>query len=158
MPKANKRGEIAEGAESADKTFKWSAENDHKLLILALNRINIGPKDYNEFVTAMPGSTYNGVRFRIAKFRTEQMKLYEELGWAMPAAKSATPVPSPIKKKNGAPEKRDASEMMEGPEDKEGAILGKKEEGNDGAADENGTAKTRPRKIAKVKKEVAEGK
>ncbi|KAF2128347.1 hypothetical protein P153DRAFT_35311 [Dothidotthia symphoricarpi CBS 119687] len=115
MPPKKKVAATSEGAEngdSNDSTFRWTAENDRTLLILTLGR-TLGPDDYHKLVEALPGSNYNGVRIRVSKYRVEQRKRFDELGWEMPEGVKAPATPR--KKEPATPrKKRDASEVAGG--------------------------------------------
>ncbi|KAF2181772.1 hypothetical protein K469DRAFT_588636, partial [Zopfia rhizophila CBS 207.26] len=112
----------------------WTAENDRKLLILTQGR-SLMQDDYNQLVTAFPGTNFNGVRIRVSKLRVEQRKMYEELGWTLhdagtPSSKSVrgggkcTPNASPEKK--GRKRAAKVMENREGGEDDDEATATKK--------------------------------
>ncbi|KAF3049654.1 hypothetical protein E8E11_008407 [Didymella keratinophila] len=104
MPLKKKAADTGE-AGGQNKPFSWTPENDRTLLLLSLSR-NIGPADYEKFVTAMPaGASYQGVRQRISKLRMEQKAKYEELGWELTTEATAkTKAPATPKKRKDSQE------------------------------------------------------
>ncbi|KAF2474211.1 uncharacterized protein BDR25DRAFT_385675 [Lindgomyces ingoldianus] len=109
-PKAQKKEETGD----SDKGFRWTAENDRKLLILTLGYTgSISAEDIDKFVTAMPGTTFNGVRIRYNKLRVEQRNMHTKAGISVPACsgmgKAAAPAISASEKKTVG-EKKPAAE------------------------------------------------
>ncbi|KAJ4989381.1 hypothetical protein SVAN01_05106 [Stagonosporopsis vannaccii] len=67
---------------SGEGTWKWTPENDRTLFLLILGRGALGKEEYEKIAAALsPNVNWNGVRQRISKFRGEQKKKFEELGW-----------------------------------------------------------------------------
>ncbi|KAI4640615.1 hypothetical protein J4E93_008205 [Alternaria ventricosa] len=149
MPPKKKTGD--DGAEAGgDGKFRWTAENERTLLLLAMNRGTLTKDDYHKMVGAFPGpgTNWDAIRQRFIKMRKEQRALCEQLDWPLPCDAEKTPSKTPGK----SPKKRGAAD--------------KGEEGGDGAGGDAGVAgemespakKPRARKPKKevVQKEVQE--
>ncbi|KAI4613295.1 uncharacterized protein J4E87_009942 [Alternaria ethzedia] len=82
--------------------FRWTLENEKKLLILTQGRY-LTAEDYERIVGVFPGTSIKGVQVRVSLLRVEQRKLYEEYGWTLPegGAKAKTPVTTPRKTPGG---------------------------------------------------------
>ncbi|KAI4704911.1 hypothetical protein J4E89_009496 [Alternaria sp. Ai002NY15] len=167
MPPKKKTGD--DGAEAGgDGKFRWTAENERTLLLLAMNRGTLSKDDYHKMVGAFPGpgtfplptpqsvlsailtydslagTNWDAIRQRFIKMRKEQRALCEQLDWPLPCDTEKTPTKTPGK----SPKKR-------------AAVKG--EDGTGGDAEvagemESPTKKPRARKPKKevVKKEVEE--
>ncbi|KAF2738539.1 hypothetical protein EJ04DRAFT_414053, partial [Polyplosphaeria fusca] len=57
--------------------------NGTKLMLLSLGR-TLSKKDYEEILPLFPGTNYKGLTLRASKFRVEQRKLLEDVGWSTP--------------------------------------------------------------------------
>ncbi|KAI4915387.1 uncharacterized protein J4E92_009341 [Alternaria infectoria] len=138
MPPKKKTGD--DGADTGgDGKFRWTAENERTLLLLAMNRGTLTKDDYHKMVGAFPGpagTNWDAIRQRFIKMRKEQRALCEQLGWPLPcdAEKTPTKTPgkSPKKREKGGAEKGEdgAAEVageMESPAKKPRARKGKKE-------------------------------
>ncbi|KAH6622260.1 hypothetical protein C7974DRAFT_414920 [Boeremia exigua] len=107
-----------DSAVANDTAWKWTPENDRKLFVLAFGRTGLGKEEWTKIATALsPNLTWNAVRQRLAKFRSEQKTAYDKLGWALPQG-------SAVKGNTASPVKRKCSE--EGNEGEEVAVKSKK--------------------------------
>ncbi|KAI4663288.1 uncharacterized protein J4E78_003699 [Alternaria triticimaculans] len=97
--------------------FRWTLENEKKLLILTQGRY-LTAEDYERIVGVFPGTSIKGVQVRVSLLRVEQRKLYEEYGWTLPegGAKAKTPVTTPRKTPNNktASGKKRGAGILEG--------------------------------------------
>lgn len=66
---------------------------------MCLGRSHVGSAEYTEFLKAMPGSTFNGIRFRMQKFRKDQRELYAAKGITLSGADNQS---TPVGKKRAA--------------------------------------------------------
>ncbi|KAL6164684.1 hypothetical protein ACJQWK_09408 [Exserohilum turcicum] len=78
-----KKVAASDGTEAEGGTFRWTLENERKLLVLIQGRY-LTSEDYERLVTVFPGTNYNGVKIKVSRFRVEQRKLYDEYGWVLP--------------------------------------------------------------------------
>ncbi|KAH8733212.1 hypothetical protein GQ44DRAFT_23025 [Phaeosphaeriaceae sp. PMI808] len=155
MPPKKKTPATDEPAEEGG-TFRWTLENERKLLILTQGRY-LTSADYERLVKdVFPGTNFNGVKIKVSRFRVEQRNQYEQLGWELPeggaghgkrkgAGEGGTPgkkikgkmeeegeveVPTPCKKARGKGGKKSVlkEEEKEEKEDSEGGGAVVKEE------------------------------
>ncbi|KAI4941381.1 hypothetical protein J4E86_010413 [Alternaria arbusti] len=167
-----KKTTVAEGGEAKGGAFRWTLENEKKLLILTQGRY-LTAEDYERIVGVFPGTSIKGVQVRVSLLRVEQRKLYEEYGWTLPegGAKAKTPVTTPRKtplsKKRGAgvvegdgdgleDGGEEAATPSKKPRGKKGAgkAKGKKEESVEDAVEEDGSEEGGGGKSVGVKEEV----
>ncbi|KAI4613297.1 uncharacterized protein J4E87_009944 [Alternaria ethzedia] len=108
MPPKKKTGD--DGAETGgDGKFRWTAENERTLLLLAMNRGTLTKDDYHKMVGAFPGpagTNWDAIRQRFIKMRKEQRALCEQLDWPLPCDTEKTPTKTPGK----SPKKREKGE------------------------------------------------
>ncbi|KAI4704909.1 hypothetical protein J4E89_009494 [Alternaria sp. Ai002NY15] len=156
--------------------FRWTLENEKKLLILTQGRY-LTAEDYERIVGVFPGTSIKGVQVRVSLLRVEQRKLYEEYGWTLPegGAKAKTPVTTPRKtpnnktasgKKRGAGilegdggdgegvEEEDVATPSKKPRAKKAKTKSKKEESVEDAVEEDGSEGGGDAKSVGVKEEV----
>ncbi|RYN79029.1 hypothetical protein AA0117_g3849 [Alternaria alternata] len=139
-----KKTVASEGSEAEGGAFRWTLENEKKLLILTQGRYLTG-EDYERIVTVFPGTNKKGVQVRVSLLRVEQRKLFEEYGWTLPegAAKAKGPV---TPRKNTTPKATTP---------KKRAALGADGDG-EGDDSEDGTPKAKKARGRKPKVEVKE--
>ncbi|KAI4653158.1 uncharacterized protein J4E79_008671 [Alternaria viburni] len=134
MPPKKKTGD--DGAEAGgDGKFRWTAENERTLLLLAMNRGTLTKDDYHKMVGAFPGpagTNWDAIRQRFIKMRKEQRALCEKLDWPLPGDAEKTPTKTPgksSKKREKGEEGGDAEVAgeMESPTKKPRARKPKKE-------------------------------
>ncbi|KAI4678921.1 uncharacterized protein J4E88_006209 [Alternaria novae-zelandiae] len=131
--------------------FRWTLENEKKLLILTQGRY-LTAEDYERIVGVFPGTSIKGVQVRVSLLRVEQRKLYEEYGWTLPegGAKAKTPVTTPRKTPGGKKRGVDAVEgdgldedevatPSKKPHAKKAKTKSKKEESAEDAVEEDGS-------------------
>ncbi|KAF2254060.1 hypothetical protein BU26DRAFT_234765 [Trematosphaeria pertusa] len=142
-PKKSAAAAKAEHGDGEGDKFRWTPENDRRLLILAL-RGNVTGADYHEFVKAMPaGASFQGVRQRLGKLRREQQQIYEDMGWTLPDGKAT----ASISISNGANNNNDGDDA-EKPAKSKGKA-GRKRKATDADADDKPSKKAA--KKSKVK-------
>ncbi|CAN9384865.1 unnamed protein product [Alternaria alternata] len=155
-----KKTVATESSEAEGGAFRWTLENEKKLLILNQGRYLTG-EDYERIVTVFPvtltplistllkpqpqGTNKKGVQVRVSLLRVEQRKLFEEYGWTLPegAAKAKGPV---TPRKNTTPKATTP---------KKRAALGADGDG-EGDGSEDGTPKAKKARGRKPKVEVKE--
>ncbi|OCK82839.1 hypothetical protein K432DRAFT_423857 [Lepidopterella palustris CBS 459.81] len=71
--------------------FKWTVENERKLLLLILGRVPSSDKEYKDLLPSFPGTNLNGVKIRVSRLRVEQRKLLEQVGTELPADAKSRP-------------------------------------------------------------------
>ncbi|OAL02578.1 hypothetical protein IQ06DRAFT_367114 [Phaeosphaeriaceae sp. SRC1lsM3a] len=81
--KSTTKAAAAIGTEDGNGAFRWTLENEKKLLILTQGRYLSG-EDYERLVKVFPGTNLNGVKIKVSRFRVQQRDLYKELGWDLP--------------------------------------------------------------------------
>ncbi|KAF2823953.1 hypothetical protein CC86DRAFT_408965 [Ophiobolus disseminans] len=142
-----KRKVAAEGAEETNGAFRWTLENERKLLILIQNR-TLAAEDYDRLLTAFPGTNLNGVKIKCSRFRVEQRNTYEELGWQLPEGGA------------GAKRKKDEPDTpVKKPRAKKETKAKESEDDGEGVKDEPETPVKKPRakKAAKAKESEDDG-
>ncbi|KAH7074614.1 hypothetical protein BKA63DRAFT_596131 [Paraphoma chrysanthemicola] len=130
MPPKKKAASPDDNADGSG-TFRWTLENERKLLILTQGRY-LTADDYERLVTVFPGTNLNGVKIRTSRLRVEQRNMYEQLGWTLPEGGATKKAGT---KKRGAAddegvggENGDAEKEKEKPAKKARAKKAKKEE------------------------------
>ncbi|KAF2028383.1 hypothetical protein EK21DRAFT_69884 [Setomelanomma holmii] len=137
MPPKKSKATNGDG-EEAGGAFRWTLENERKLLILTKGRY-LTSEDYERLLTVFPGTNLNGVKIKCSRFRVEQRNMYEELGWTLPeggAGHSGTK-----RKKMGVSKGDDGDEEKGGPTKKPRAKkAGGKKDGKKASGEEEEVA------------------
>ncbi|KAF2263927.1 hypothetical protein CC78DRAFT_581048 [Lojkania enalia] len=94
MPPKKKTAASTGSDEAGDKSFRWTAEYDLKLLYLLSIPRTIGAKEHVEIAVTIPGATPGGVRNRAWKIKVDHKRAYEEAGISMPGGSSVSRVAS----------------------------------------------------------------
>ncbi|KAH9872599.1 hypothetical protein J1614_004992 [Plenodomus biglobosus] len=81
-------GAREDGDGGASAPFRWTAENERKLLLLTLGR-EMNGDEYERLAGVFVGTTFEGIRQRCNNLRRQQRKLFEEYGWDLEAAAPA---------------------------------------------------------------------
>ncbi|KAJ4303044.1 hypothetical protein N0V90_001935 [Kalmusia sp. IMI 367209] len=91
MPPKKATAAKADAGEDGDKAFRWSAENERKLLLFTHTFHTISTGDFERLLEHFPGTNLNGIKIRYSRLRVEKAKLAEQYGLAVEDTKAATP-------------------------------------------------------------------
>ncbi|KAH7122532.1 hypothetical protein B0J11DRAFT_569329 [Dendryphion nanum] len=82
-PKKATADSAANGENNGDGAFRWTAENERKLLMLTMGR-TLSADDYEKILEQFPGTNLNGIKIRTSRLRCERVNIFAELGWDLP--------------------------------------------------------------------------
>ncbi|PSN71132.1 hypothetical protein BS50DRAFT_584668 [Corynespora cassiicola Philippines] len=95
-----KKAAPAPADNDGEKGFRWTPENEKKLLLLVTSFRPISPEEWNDIVTVFPGSNLNGVKIRTSRLRIQGRELRFEHGLEDEEDKKALAASKELKEKN----------------------------------------------------------